>query len=190
MHGYAVDFSNGRLGRSGRGWDRKRGPGDVFLITIRHRLQKPVQPCLWPPDPALPKLDYPPSLIEEQSTITGIPCDVLCEFLLPEAFTSARRRGVAAARMPVPEAAVNENAKPVTGKHQIRPPRKPLLVEAISEAMPMQQSPYLHFRSCVAAANARHHARPDFFADDVHESRPDDLSPSRGYDAGASKSAR
>lgn len=116
------------------------------MITIRHGFQKPVQLCFRRTGSALPKLEYPPSLLEEQGTITGIPCDVLSEFLLPEAFTSARRCGVTAAWMPVPEAAVNENAEPVTGKHQIRPPRQPLLVEAIPEAVPMQQTPHLHFR--------------------------------------------
>lgn len=79
--------------------------------------------------------------------------------------------------MPVPEAAVNEDADSVTGKYQIRPAGKILLMKAVPEAVPMQQPPHLHFGRGVAAADARHHARPDFLTDDVHESRPDDPSP-------------
>lgn len=95
----------------------------MFFITIADCLEEPEHFCFRPLDSALPEFEHPPSLIEEQGAITGIPCDVLSEFLLPEAFMSTRRCGVTAARMPVPEATVNENAEPVTGKHQIRPPR-------------------------------------------------------------------
>jgi len=61
-----------------------------------------------------------------------------------------------------------ENTEPVTRKHQVRPSRQISLVQAIPEAIPMQQTPNRHFRRRVAAANASHHARPDFFADYVH----------------------
>lgn len=83
-------------------------------------------------------------MIEELSTITSVPCNILRKFLLPEAFTSARYRSVTASRMPVPEAAVNEDADSVTGKYQIRPAGKILLMKAVPETMPMQQPPHLH----------------------------------------------
>lgn len=82
--------------------------------------------------------------------------------------------GVAAPRMPVPEAAMNKNADPIAREHKIRPSRKILLMKAVSEALPVQHASYLHFRRRVAAPDARHHARPDFLTDYVHESRPED----------------
>lgn len=69
----------------------------------------------------------------------------------------------------MPEAAMNKDADPMARKHHIGFPRKIFLVQAIPEAMPMQQPPDPHLRGRVAAADASHHARPDFTADYVHD---------------------
>lgn len=58
----------------------------------------------------------------------------------------ARSGGVAASGVPVPEAAMNKNADPIARQHQVGPSRKILLVEAVSEALPVQHAPNLHFR--------------------------------------------
>jgi hypothetical protein len=42
-------------------------------------------------------------------------------------------------------------------------------VQAIPEAMPVQQPSDPHLRGRIAAADASHHARPDFTADYVHD---------------------
>lgn len=69
----------------------------------------------------------------------------------------------------MPEATMNEDADPIAAKHHIWFPWKILLVQAVPEAMPMQKPSNLHLRGCIAAADASHHARPDFTADYVHD---------------------
>lgn len=43
-------------------------------------------------------------------------------------------------------------------------------MQSIPEAMPVQQLSDFHLRDCIAAPDTGHHARPDFFADYVHQS--------------------
>ena len=81
----------------------------------------------------------------------------------------------------MPEAAMNEYADPVARKHYIGSPWKLPRMQAIPEAMSVQQLPDLHLRGCIAAADAGHHARPDFFADYVHEPTPDAPATAAGY---------
>lgn len=69
----------------------------------------------------------------------------------------------------MPEAAMNEYADPMARKHHIGFSREIFWVQAIPEAMPMQQPPNLHLRGSIAAADASHHARPDFTANYVHD---------------------
>lgn len=139
------------------------------MITIRDRLQQPVNLCFRPAYPALPEFDYSPALLEQLVSVSEVSLYVLVEFRLPEVLARFGGRGVPAAWVPVPEATMNEDAYPVTSQHYIGFAWKILLVQAIPEAMPMQQTPDLDFRRCIATTNASHHARPDFFADYVHE---------------------
>lgn len=148
---------------------RKVGPGDVFLITIWHCFQKPVHFCFRPADAALPKLENTPTLLEQVGFVPEVSFHVLVEFQSPELFASLRSCGIPTAWVPVPEAALNENADFVTGKHHVWPTWKLSRMQSIPEAMPMQQLPDLHLGSCIAAANSGHHARPDFFTDYVHD---------------------
>ncbi len=69
----------------------------------------------------------------------------------------------------MPKAAMNENADPMARQHHIGLSRKIFSMQAIPEAMPMQQLPNLYFRGRIAAADASHHARPDFFANYIHD---------------------
>lgn len=125
---------------------REVGPRDGFLIRIAHCIQNPEQLRLWPSYPALPELDYPPARRKQCLLVPGIASDVLVKFALPEFLAGSGSRGIATSGVPVPEAAMHEDADPVTGEHQIRPSRKVFLVKTISEAVPMQQTPDLHFR--------------------------------------------
>jgi len=63
---------------------------------------------------------------------------VLVKFQSPELLSSLGYGGISAAWVPMPEAAVNKDADPVAGQHQIGLSRKTFLVQAIPEAMPMQ----------------------------------------------------
>lgn len=91
--------------------------------------------------------------------------------------------------MPVPEATMNEDADTITREHDIGFAGKISLMQAIPEALPMKQLPDLHLWQCIAAADARHHSRPDFSADYVHEQPPDELAPVAGYLPGKNFSA-
>lgn len=148
---------------------RKFGPGDVFLITIPHGFQKPAHFCIRATDTTLPKLEDTPSPLEQLDSVTGISSHVLVEFQSPEFFTSPRSCGIPAVRVPVPEAAMDENAKVVARKHHVWPTWELSKMKSIPEAMPMQQLPDLHLGERITAANSSHHARPDFFTDYVHD---------------------
>lgn len=69
----------------------------------------------------------------------------------------------------MPEAAVNENADVVAREYDIWLTWKLTRMQAIPEAMFVQQLPDLHLGRCVAATNGGHHARPDLFTDYVHD---------------------
>lgn len=63
---------------------------------------------------------------------------------------------------------MNKDADTMTSEYEIGSAGKISLMQAIPEALSMKQLPDLHFRRCVATADARHHSRPDFSADYVH----------------------
>jgi hypothetical protein len=168
-------------GRALRIPHRKVGPGDVFLITIRHGFQKPVHFCFRPSDTTLPKLEDTPPLLEQLGFVPKVSLHILVEFQSPEFFASSRGCGISAARVSVPEAAMNENADVVARKHYVWPTWKLPRVQSIPEAMPMQQLPDLQLGRCIAAANSGHHARPDLFADYVHDRAPDEFAVSPRY---------
>ena len=91
--------------------------------------------------------------------------------------------------MPVPEATMNEDADTMTREYDIGFAWKISLMQAIPEALPVKQFPDLHLWQCIAAADARHHSRPDFSADYVHEHPPDELASGAGYLLGKNYSA-
>jgi len=92
---------------------RKVGPRDKFLITILHSVKNPVHFSLWPTDTALPKLENTPPLPQQFVSVPEISPYVLVEFQDPEIFTGLGIRGISATGVPVPEAAMNENANPI-----------------------------------------------------------------------------
>lgn len=101
--------------------------------------------------------------------ISEISLHILVEFQAPKLLTRLGGGRISAPGVPVPKAAVNENADPIPRQHHIGFPWKILSVQAIPEAMPMEQPPNRHLRRRIAAADASHHARPDFFANYVHD---------------------
>jgi hypothetical protein len=148
---------------------RKVGPGDVFLITIRDGFQEPVHFCFRPADTTLPKLEDTPTLLEQFGSVSKVSFHILVEFQSPEFFASSRGCGISAAKVSVPETAMNENADVVAGKHHVWPTWKLPRMQSIPEAMPMEQLPDLHLGRCIASANSGHHPRPDLFTDYIHD---------------------
>lgn len=76
---------------------------------------------------------------------------------------------------------MNEDADIVTTEYDIGFAWKISLMQAIPEALPMKQLPDFYLWQCISAADSRHHSRPDFSADYVHEQPPDELAPVAGY---------
>lgn len=161
---------------SGEGNIGKLGPCHEFLITIRDRFQQPVHVRFRTACSTFPELNDAPSKLQQFVAVSEIPFHVLLELQTPEVLPSGRGGGIPAPWMPVPETAMNEYADAVAGEHQIGSSRKLPRMQTIPEAVPMQQSPNLHFRQRVATANPGHHARPDFFADYIHDRNPDELA--------------
>jgi hypothetical protein len=64
---------------------------------------------------------------------------------------------------------MNEDAYPVTSQHCVGFAWKIPLVQVVLKAIPMLRTPDIELRQCIATMNASHHARPDFFAEYVHE---------------------
>jgi hypothetical protein len=144
-------------------------PRDGFLITIRDRVQDPYDFSFRLANSAFPELEDTPSLPEQLVFVPNVSRYILVEFQLPEFFSSSRCCGISAARMPVPKAAVNKNTEVVARKHDVWFAWKLPRMQAISETMPVQQLPDLHFGRCITAANTGHHPRSDFFTDYVHD---------------------
>lgn len=139
------------------------------MITILNRFQQPVHARFRSAYSTLPQFEDTPPLLQQCIAASEISLHVLVEFQAPELLARLGNGGISAAGMPVPKAAMNENADPMARQHHIGFPWKILSVQTIPEAMPMQQPPNLHFRGRIAAADASHHARPDFFANYVHD---------------------
>lgn len=139
------------------------------MITILNRFQQPVHVRSRSAYSALPQLEDAPPMLQQFIAVSDISFHVLVEFQAPEFLARFRDGGVSAMGMSVPKAAVNKNADLMARQHHIGFSWKIFSVQAIPEAMPMQQPPNLHFRGSIAAADASHHARPDFFANYVHD---------------------
>ena len=116
------------------------------MITIADRFRKPVHAGLGTSNAALPQLNDAPPKGQQLLLYPSVARNVLFKFGLPEIMAGFGSRGVAAARVPVPEAAVNKNAEPIAREHQIGPSRKILLVKAVSEALPMEHASNFHLR--------------------------------------------
>lgn len=83
----------------------------MFLITILYCVRQPVHFRRRSADSALPKLENSPAQVKESRPILEVSAYVLVEFRLPEFGAGLGRSGVSAPGMPMPETAVNENAK-------------------------------------------------------------------------------
>jgi hypothetical protein len=116
---------------------------------------------------AFPHNDHFPSEASQLSANSSIALDVLVEFLAPESGVIGRSRGKTAARMPMPEAAMNKHGSLVTGKGEVGTARKLRIMQTKPQPRPMKvtSNPLLGRR--VAAPDGRHHSAARFLVDDV-----------------------
>jgi len=84
--------------------------------------------------------------------------DILLEFFLPEFHVGLGGGAIAAAVVPMPEAAVDKHCRPVFREHKIRGAGQLSDMKSIAESPDEKKGAKGPFRPGVLAANARHHA--------------------------------
>lgn len=97
------------------------------------------------PQLAFPDDDDVPAHLRQLVILLPVALTVTADFLLPELRVRPGHAEVAAALVPVPEAAVDEHARAVLPQHDVGMPWQPGVVQAVPEALPPQVSPHRHF---------------------------------------------
>jgi len=134
--------------------------------------------CVWKPSqficgldsaqPAFPDQDHSPPDFEQPAGSLAVAPNISIEFSLPEFNVAGRRRCILTTLMPMPVAPMYEKHYAMAWKNKIWRTGQLPVVQAIAQALAMQEAPDQEFRPRVLAANPRHHSRPDFGRDDVH----------------------
>lgn len=70
--------------------------------------------------------------------------------------------------MPVPEATIYENSRPPPGQDDIGSSRQASVVNQKAETQGVESLTDYHFRFCVFASDASHHAASDFWSHHVN----------------------
>jgi hypothetical protein len=94
---------------------------------------------------AIAKYTFPhdkdsPSFVEQLLLRDFISLNICGKFVAPERAIRRRQIGVAAARMAVPEASVDEDRHAIFGKHDVRSAWQAWAVQAVSKSLPMQKA--------------------------------------------------
>lgn len=110
----------------------------------------------------LPQNDHVPSGCYQFGHVAPVACDILLELAPPAVRVGCWRGTVSAAGMTVPETAVNEDGHLPLGQDDIRAARQILDVQAVSEALSVQESSHHHFRAGVSGPDPCHHSRSGF----------------------------
>ena len=103
---------------------------------------------------------------------TAIPRDVLAELLGPELDPALRRVRVPASLVAVPETAMHQHDDPIPRKHEIRPARQILAVQAESESQAMCRPADDQLRDRIPALDAGHHLAASRRVHNVHGGVP------------------
>lgn len=119
------------------------------------------------PESAFPYNGHAPPLLDQRGHGASIASGVPPEFGLPELGSSSRHRGVAATGMPVPEATVNEDCRPILWQKQIRSSRHACRVESVTKSADVKRSPQSQLGARVLAPYGCHVAGPCFKVLDV-----------------------
>lgn len=119
---------------------------------------------------ALPDDNGVPSEAFEFPDVFRVALLVAADFFLPEVRICLRDGGVAAERVAVPEAAVDENDGVIFPQHDVRTARQVFPVQGIAKPPCMQESARNHLRTRVHAPNPRHAIMPLLFCHLVRHS--------------------
>ena len=117
---------------------------------------------------ALPHDRYAPSKVIQKCVVALIPQDVPSKLVFPEYVIARGRCGVAAARMPMPEASVNQYDRLPLRQNNVRSPGKVAIMESITKAGCMQRLAHDHFRLGITTLDAGHHSRSSCSFDYIH----------------------
>lgn len=74
--------------------------------------------------------------------------------------------------MPMPEATVNHDHRPITGKNKVRCPRQTFVIQPVAKPKTVKGRTYHTFRNRVATTYASHHAASGFLVDAINQHRP------------------
>ena len=106
----------------------------------------------------LPNRQHTPPRVDQRSLFLLVPREVAIEFLLPERDTSFRHRSLAAIRMTVPEAAMDENRRSVLRQDDIGRAGQAAPLKPESEAQSMQKLTNDHLWAGVSSSDGSHDA--------------------------------
>ena len=107
---------------------------------------------------ALPDDRHAPAERMEHLCMVPVASNISLEFLPPEIFIGLGSGCVAAAYVPMPEAAVDEHHRPVLREHKVRGAGQLSDMKSIAKSPGKKKGAKDSFRPSVLAANARHHA--------------------------------
>jgi hypothetical protein len=97
-----------------------------------------------------------PALLAEGGAVAGVACGIAFQFGEPEFAACGGHGGFAAIRVPVPEAAVDENDEPARAQHDVRLSGQSGAVETKAQSHGVEEPAHDQFRCRVLAADARH----------------------------------
>lgn len=122
-----------------------------------------MKPSLKPvggPDFAFPHYFHLPSAASEIFLVLLISFDVSRQLLRPKACAGLGQNGSFASGMSVPEAAMNEQGKPETRQHDVRPSRQVSPMQSVAIPCRMEPSTHRELRLGVLATDTRHKGTP------------------------------
>jgi len=124
------------------------------------------------PEGTLPDGRHAPSLIKQRRANGSVPCNIRLELRLPEFRSGRRGSGVAAPCMAMPEAAIDEDGRPVFCHDQVRASRYAANMKPVPEAAPMQGPAKDHLWLRVFPPYPGHHSGTSSSVDDIRHLTP------------------
>jgi len=107
---------------------------------------------------ALPHGGHAPAKRPKRLHVSPVTVNIAQELPLPELFVGSRGSGIAAAFVPMPEAAMDEHHCSALREHKVGGAGQPPHMKSISKTPGEKEGAKYPFRPGVLSANARHHA--------------------------------
>ena len=118
---------------------------------------------------ALPDSGHTPAKSPECLHVSPVAINIAQEFLLPELLVGSRGSGIAAAFVPMPEAAMDEHHRSVLWEHKIRGAGQLSDMKSIAKSSGEKKRSKGSLRPSILSANARHHAAALRGGRDAHD---------------------